>query len=86
MQAEASIDYKASCEQKDALIEQMQFSIASLQYQLGHLKKLIYGSKPEKFIAAPDNPAQLTLDIQAEQTAAVKITAVKKIEYTRVTK
>lgn len=87
MQNQAIIDYKSLYEQQLSLNEQLQFTIASLQYQLDNLKKVIYGSKTEKFIAAPNNnPAQLALDIQTEQTAAIKISSAQKIEYTRVTK
>jgi transposase len=76
MQAEAVIDYKR-------MYEEMLVKHSMLLHELEQLKKLIYGSKTEKFIPAVQNPAQLSLDIQAEQPAARNITAVQKIEYTR---
>ena len=73
------IDYKA-------LYEQSQLTIASLQQELAQLKKMIFGSKHERFIPSEDNPSQLTLDIEAEAVAACNIIDAKKIEYTRITK
>lgn len=86
MQTQAIIDYKSLYEQQLSLNEQLQFTIASLQYQLDNLKKVIYGSKQERFIPSNNNPSQLALDIQTETVAAVKISSAQKIEYTRVTK
>ena len=77
MQTETSTDYKT-------LYEQSQLTIASLQYQLDNLKKLIFGSRHERFIPSNDNPSQLALGIQAEEIAQCNITSVKKIEYTKV--
>jgi len=79
-----AIDYKALCEQKDALIGELQITVASMQHQLDNLKKLIYGSRHERFIPSNNNPSQLALGIQAEEAAQCNITSVKKIEYTKV--
>ena len=73
------MDYKA-------LYEQSQLTIASLQQELAQLKKMIFGSKHERFIPSEDNPSQLTLAIEAEAVAACNIIDAKKIEYTRITK
>jgi transposase len=80
---QAAVDYKSLCEQKDALIEQLQFTVTSLQQQLDNLKKLVFGSKHERFISST-NPSQLALAIQTEEVAQCNITSAKKIEYTRV--
>jgi transposase len=73
-------DYKVKYE--EALGE-----IASLKHQLNEMKRLIFGSKHERFIASSDtSPSQLALDIQAEAVASCNITSAKKIEYTRTTK
>jgi len=69
-----------------ALYEQSQLTIASLQQELAHLKKMIFGSKHERFIPSENNPTQLTLAIEAETVAACNIIDAKKIEYTRITK
>ena len=73
------MDYKG-------LYEQSQLTIASLQQELAQLKKMIFGSKHERFIPSEDNPSQLTLAIEAEAVAACNIIDAKKIEYTRITK
>ena len=69
------------------LYEQSQIEIAFLKQELAQLKKIIFGSKQERFLPTDAiTPQQLALNIEAEAIAAVKITDVKKIEYTRVTK
>lgn len=73
------IDYKT-------LYEQAQSEIAFLKHELAQLKKMIFGSKHERFVPTQaTQPVQLSLNIQAEAIAAVKITDVKKIEYTKAT-
>src|SRR3954467_454118 len=82
MQAVAEhIDYKALYEQ---LKEEADITIASLKLQLEQLKKMIFGSKHERFVAASgqDNP-QLTLDLNLETIAACKITDASKVSYIR---
>ena len=74
MQTATSIDYKS-------LYEQSQLQILSLNQQLDQLKKMIFGSRHERFIAADVNPSQLTLDIQAEQTGTCNIAQARKITY-----
>ena len=71
------MDYKA-------LYEQSQLTIASLQQELAQLKKMIFGSKHERFIPSENNPSQLALGIEAEAVAACNIIDAKKIEYTRI--
>lgn len=79
-EATTHIDYKS-------LYEQSQIEIAFLKQELAQLKKIIFGSKQERFVASDAvDPKQLSLNIQAEAVAAVKITDTKKIEYTKVTK
>lgn len=74
------IDYKSLC-------EQLQTENAFLKQELAQLKKIIFGSRQERFVASDAvDPKQLSLNIQAEAVAAVKITDTKKIEYTKVTK
>src|SRR3954454_16495319 len=75
------IDYKALYEQ---LKEEADITIASLKLQLEQLKKTIFGSKHERFVAASgqDNP-QLTLDLDLETIAACKITDASKVSYIR---
>lgn len=73
-------DYKS-------LYEQLQMENAFLKQELAQLKKIIFGSKQERFLPGDAiTPQQLSLNIQAEAVAAVKITDVKKIEYTKISK
>ena len=74
------IDYKS-------LYEQSQIEIAFLKQELAQLKKIIFGSRQERFVANEAiTPQQLSLNIEAEAIATVQITDAKKIAYTKVTK
>lgn len=78
MQAEQDKDYKD-------LYEGSLLAIDSLTHELAQLKKMIFGSRHERFVATDDNnpSTQLTLDLDAETIAACKITAATKISYVR---
>ena len=79
---ETAIDYKLLCDQQADQIARLNYQVTSLSHQLDQLKKMIFGSKQERFAPA-ENPSQLSLDIQAEAIAQVSVTAARKIEYTR---
>jgi transposase len=76
MQAASTTDYRA-------LYEQSQLQILQLQQQLAQLKKMIFGSKQERFIPLDVNTSQLSLDMQVERVAACSIADTQKISYTR---
>src|SRR5829696_4317519 len=78
VQIEKDIDYKA-------LYEESQLRIASLKHELDQLKKMIFGSRHERFITTGSNPSQLQFNIEAEQVAQCSIIDAKKISYTRTT-
>ena len=78
-QVTAHIDYKS-------LYEQSQLTIEVLKQELKQLKRIIYGSKHERFVPLNNNPSQLSLDIQVQEIAQCNISAAKKIEYIRTTK
>lgn len=78
MQASAHKDYKG-------LYEQSQFEILQLKEQLAQLKKMIFGSKQERFIPADLSSPQLALNIQADASATTRIVDTKMISYERVT-
>lgn len=78
MQPAAHTDYKG-------LYESSQMKIVELEQQLSRLKKMIFGSRHERFIPSDINPSQLSLNIEAEQTAACRVAEAKKITYTRHT-
>ena len=75
---QTAVDYKV-------LYEESILKIDTLQHELANLKRLIYGSKNERFIPANGTPSQLSLDIQADAVAQCSVVNVKKIEYTRST-
>src|SRR5436190_14431461 len=75
---QTTVDYKI-------LYEESLVQIASLTHQIQELKRLIFGSRDERFIPSNNHLSQLSLDIQAEEVAQCKITDAKKIEYTRTT-
>lgn len=79
-------DYKILYEQALQHNSALQIQITALQHQLSQLQKLIFSSKQERFIPSDNNSTQLTLDIQSQTIAAVKISSAQKIEYTRVSK
>ena len=75
---ETAIDYKA-------LYEQSALEVASLKHEIATLKRLIFGSKNERFIPAESSTSQLSLDIQTDAVAACSVTKTQKIEYVRNT-
>ncbi len=86
MQAAAQdTDYKILYEQAQAVIEQLQFKASALEHQLDQLKKMIFGSKHERFVPSNNstNSLQLSLGLEAETIEACKITDATKIEYIR---
>src|SRR3984957_18906138 len=71
-------DYKA-------LYEESQLVIAQLRHELDQLKRMIFGSRQERFIPGQlTDPTQLSMGLPAEQVAASSLVKAKKIEYTRV--
>ncbi|MEO5999002.1 MAG: IS66 family transposase [Chitinophagaceae bacterium] len=76
MQTTETIDYKH-------LFEQAQFKIASLSHELDNLKRMLFGSRQERFIAdtAKGQAIQGTLDLNADVVAACKITETTKVTH-----
>ncbi len=71
-------DYKALYEQQVVIAE-------DLKRQLDQLKKLIFGSKSERFVPTDDSKpdVQLKLDLDAETIAQCKLTDKQEIKYIR---
>ena len=66
------------------LYEQSQFEIAALKHQLDQLKKMIFGSKHERFVPLDNTISlQLSLNLEAETIEQCKITDATKVEYIR---
>lgn len=76
MLATSNLDYKA-------LYEQGQLEIINLKNQLEQLRKMIFGSKHERFVPTDKNHPQLSLDITAEAVASCNLINAQKITYTR---
>jgi len=75
---ETAVDYKV-------LYEETAVKYEALRHELDNLKRLIYGSKNERFIPANATPSQLSLSIQADEVAQCSIITAKKIAYIRNT-
>ena len=73
---QTAVDYKT-------LYEQLAAQHATLQQELSNLKRLIFGSKNERFLPTNSTPSQLSLDMQAEEVAQCSVVKAQKIEYIR---
>ena len=62
------------------LKEESTLETASLKHELSNLKRLIFGSKNERFIPANGSASRLSLDMQADSVAACSVTKTQKIE------
>lgn len=76
MELAPALDYKV-------LYEQLQLQYIELKAQLDQLKKMVYGSRHERFIPTGANPSQLSMDIDAESVAACSVVEAKKISYVK---
>ncbi len=63
--------------------EQHEARLSMLSFELDQLKKMIYGSRHERFVTSEQNPAQLSLGIQAEPIQVTSLTSAQQITYTR---
>ena len=75
---ETAIDYKI-------LYEKLVAQNATLQHELDNLRRLIFGSKNERFIAAESSLSQLSLDMPTDAVGEYSVTKTQKIEYVRNT-
>lgn len=80
-----AVDYKVLYETALIKHEETLLQMAALKHELDNLKRLIYGSKNERFIPSNSMPSQLSLDMQTEAVAQCSIVKATKIEYTRNT-
>lgn len=78
MEATQIIDYKEA-------YESLQIKYEAVMYDLAQLKKMVFGSKSERFIPTDDSKVnlQLSLGLNAETIAQCKITDVTKFTVTR---
>lgn len=66
-------------------IADLNYTIADLTHQLAQFKKMIFGSRHERFVATDDNKTnpQFSLALDADTIAQFKITDATKVEYIR---
>jgi transposase len=76
--ATADIDYKAQLDKALQIIEAQQLTIQTLQLEILQLKKLVFGSRHEKFIAAGQNAPTL---FDVAPVAEVVSTATTTVSY-----
>ena len=77
------IDYQQLYEQERAGNEELRSSLALMKHELDQLKKMIFGSRKERFTTPEQDPSQLTLAMQAEQNESTSLSSAQKITYTR---
>jgi transposase len=83
MTTSANIDYKAQLEKALAIIEAQQLTIQTLQLEILQLKKLVFGSRHEKFMAATDQSEPTLFDVPA--LAEVITTGTTTVSYEKAT-
>jgi transposase len=64
-----------------ALYEHARIEILQLKQQLDQLKKMIFGSRQERFVGLDNDPNQLMLEMHAEELATCNIGAAIKVNY-----
>lgn len=86
---QTQVDYKALYEQQLKITADLLFTIESLKHETAQLKKMIFGSRHERFEAADpggllkQDSIQLTLDLEADTISACKITQATQVKYIR---
>ena len=63
-------------------LSDLNFSFTKLRHEIEQLKRMIYGSRQERFVPS-SSPLQLTLDIQPDHIQPAAVNAIQNIEYTR---
>lgn len=79
-------DLKIKFEKLEAEKTQLEIEKAYLTYELNQIRKMVFGSRRERFIAAADatkKDIQLALDLEVDTIAQCKITNATKVEYIR---
>jgi transposase len=74
---------EAVIREQSLIIEELKTDNTMIKHELDQLKKMIYGSRHERIPTSEQNPAQLSLAIEAEQVQTTTLTHAQKITYTR---
>jgi transposase len=86
---QTSVDYKILYEQQLKITAELTYQIEAFGHEVAQLKKMIFGSRHERFEAAdPANllgktSVQLSLGLDADTIAACKITDTTEVKYIR---
>jgi transposase len=85
MQATQIIDYKQTYEALHIKYEELHIKYEAVMHDLAQLKKMVFGSKSERFIPTDDSKVdpQLSLALDAETIAQCKITGATTYTVTR---
>ncbi|MEP7108675.1 MAG: IS66 family transposase [Ferruginibacter sp.] len=80
-------DYKVLYDELHIKHHELEMRFDTLLHELAQMKKMIFGSRHERFVPTDgNNPSlQLTLDLDADTIATCKITDVKKVTVIRTT-
>jgi transposase len=79
-------ELKEQHEQQLSLEADLREQVAALTFELNQLRKMVFGSRRERFIPAPGitkAELQMALDLDADTIAQCKISAATKVEYIR---
>lgn len=78
---QTTADYKTLYQQAEQRNHLLELQVTELTQQLAQLKKMIFGSKQERFIPSLQTTSQLALPIEAEAIAACSVVDATKISY-----
>ncbi len=67
MVIQTAVDYRTLYEQKADEVAQLNYKIASLTHQLDQLKKMIFGSRHERFVPSVTDDKNTSLSISSQQ-------------------
>jgi transposase len=91
MEATLVLDYKGLYEAEklrnkilEATVSELQISLDAIKHELAQLKKMIFGSRHERFLPASPQSCQLTLDLAADVIVPAVITETKEITITKI--
>jgi|SRR6185312_14381153 len=79
-------DLNEQIEKHSSVTAELREEVALVTFELNQLRKMVFGSRRERFIPAPGitkAELQLALDLHAETIAECRITSASRVEYIR---
>jgi len=77
-------DYKLLYEAEKAHRQQQEVAMAAMRHELDTLKRLIFGSRSERFVPTqPENPSQLSLGMDMGNSLEPAPAGTQQVSYTR---